>query len=130
MSQEEMRRRRRDVPSLVEGLINDLTAVLWEADPQTFQFIYVSQGAERLLGFPVLAWLEEADFWARHLHPDDRAEAVTHCLLATRDGGDHAFQSRMVGRRVGPMVHHSSGSARRAGPGHSAWACWDTTDMP
>ena len=28
--------------------------------------------AEAILGYPVERWLEENDFWARILHPDDR----------------------------------------------------------
>ena len=76
------RRRRSDsAPNVPDGertFIDDLDAVLWEADPETFQFTFVSQGAERLLGYPVSDWLTEQDFWARHIHVDDRAEAVTH----------------------------------------------------
>ena len=94
------RRRRSDsarkVPDAEQTFIDDLDAVLWEADPETFQFTFVSQGAERLLGFPVSDWLTEQDFWARHIHADDRDEAVTHCVQATREGRDHEFQYRMV----------------------------------
>ncbi|MEX2284211.1 MAG: response regulator [Gemmatimonadota bacterium] len=41
-------------------------------------------------------WLNEPEFWASHIHPDDRAEALTQCQLATREGRDHESQYRMV----------------------------------
>src|SRR5688572_17626233 len=83
-------------PGDLTGLVDDLNAVVWEADPQTFRFTYVSRSAERLFGYPVQSWLEESDFWARHIHPDDRANAITHCLTATTQGRDHAFEYRML----------------------------------
>jgi len=43
-------------------LLDDLDAIVWEADPQTVQFSFVSQKAERLLGYPVRRWLDEPDF--------------------------------------------------------------------
>jgi PAS domain S-box-containing protein len=93
-------RRRSDrsarTPAGARNAHGELDAVWWEANPETFQFIAVSEGAERLLGFPVADWLNVPDFWASRIHPDDRAAAVTHCLLATREGRDHEFQYRMV----------------------------------
>jgi PAS domain-containing protein len=43
-------------------LLDDLDAIVWEADPQTVLFSYVSQKAERLLGYPVQRWLDEPGF--------------------------------------------------------------------
>jgi len=66
-------------------LLDDLDAIVWEADPQTAQFSYVSQKAERLLGYPVQRWLDEADFWVNIVHPEDREWVVATCAAAVQD---------------------------------------------
>lgn len=68
--------------------------IVWEGDPQTFQFTYVSAAAEAVLGYPVASW-QQPGFWAETVvHPDDQAEAVAYCALATGQGRDHDFQYR------------------------------------
>ena len=89
-------------PSLGNGLagryarlIASLEGIVWEADPYTLDFTFVSPQAERILGFPVSAWLEPG-FWAAHMHPTDREWAVTFCSQATARGEGHEFQYRMI----------------------------------
>jgi PAS domain S-box-containing protein len=73
----------------------DRSVIVWEGDAQTFQFSFVSEGAERLLGHPSERWIREATFWADSVvHPDDRDEAVAYCALATARCRDHAFVYR------------------------------------
>ncbi len=59
-----------------ETLVNSMEGVVWEADPETFRFVFVSKQAERLLGHPLKDWLETPSFWQAHLHPEDRDRAV------------------------------------------------------
>jgi PAS domain S-box-containing protein len=80
----------------MSDLLDDIDAVIWEADPRTFAFTYVSKGAERLLGYPATTWTSEPDFWPRHIHPDDRSAAVALCEAATNQGLDHDFEYRMI----------------------------------
>lgn len=69
-------------------------AVVWEADPLTFAFTYVSPEAEDLLGYPMAAW-HEPDFWKTQVvHPEDVADAISHCAMATAAGADHDFEYR------------------------------------
>jgi PAS domain S-box-containing protein len=77
-------------------LMDSLDGIVWQADARTFQFTFVSQQAERLLGYPVSRWLEEPDFWQDHLHPDDREWVVAHCVAATAAGRAHEFEYRML----------------------------------
>ena len=77
-------------------LVQSLRAVLWEADARTFRFTYVSPQAEELLGYPVHRWLEEPDFWAAHIHPEDRDRAIAYCRETTDRGKDHDFTYRMI----------------------------------
>lgn len=78
-------------PSRVEqrfrDLVDDLTdAILWEADPVTLQFTFVSRSAQALLGYPLEQWLTEPDFWTRHLHTADREAVVRACREVTFTG--------------------------------------------
>ena len=78
-----------------EELVASINGIVWEADARTFQFTFVSQQAERLLGYPVGKWLAP-NFWVDHLHPDDRKPAVEFCLRATREKRSHDFEYRMI----------------------------------
>jgi len=51
-------------------LLHGIDAVVWEADPRTHCFSFVSKEAQNLLGHPSSRWLEEG-FWARQIHPED-----------------------------------------------------------
>jgi len=52
--------RMRDDEALPRGgfrdLLNRIDGIVWEADPATFTFNYVSPAAERILGYPVAEW--------------------------------------------------------------------------
>ncbi len=77
-------------------LIATMPGIVWEADPVTFRFTYVSRAAEAVLGYPVERWCREPDFWAEHIHPEDRALAVESCVAATARGEDHEMEYRML----------------------------------
>lgn len=73
-------------------LLSEYRTILWEGDPQTFQFSYVSAVAEDILGYPASRWTEEPAFWTETVvHPEDRDEAVAFCALATGQNRDHDF---------------------------------------
>jgi PAS domain S-box-containing protein len=77
-------------------LVNSVEGIVWEADATTFQFLFVSDQAERILGYPVERWLSEPTFWKDHLHPDDREWVVPFCERATGENRDHDFEYRMI----------------------------------
>jgi PAS domain S-box-containing protein len=81
---------------LPASALENLDAVMWEADPVTFQFTYVSRGAERFLGYTLEHWLTRPAFWVDVLHPDDRERAVNECQIAVQEGRDHDFEYRVV----------------------------------
>ena len=78
------------------ALVNSIDGIVWEADAQTLRFSFVSQQAQRLLGYPVESWLGESTFWKDHIHPDDREWAVDFCVTATREKRAHDFEYRML----------------------------------
>jgi two-component system cell cycle sensor histidine kinase/response regulator CckA len=79
-----------------QELVESLDAIVWEADPRTWQFVYVSPQTEAILGYPVDAWLESPDFWVEHIHAEDRERALEECATATAAGLDHKLEYRMI----------------------------------
>lgn len=83
-----------DVVARARKVIPDTQVIVWEGDPATFAFSFVSAAAEHVLGYPVSRWLEPG-FWAKTVvHPEDESDAVAYCALATAQGRDHDFQYR------------------------------------
>ncbi len=60
-------------------LVQTQSAIVWRADPVTFQFVFVSAEAVSILGYPIRQWLEETDFWQKHLHEDDKETVLKSC---------------------------------------------------
>ncbi len=77
-------------------IVNSVEGIVWEADADTFAFSFVSKQAERILGYPVKQWLEQATFWKDHLHPEDRDWAVRFCVKATAEKQSHDLEYRMI----------------------------------
>jgi PAS domain S-box-containing protein len=77
------------------GLIDAIDGIVWEADAN-FRFTFVSKQAERLVGYPLQQWMQEPDFWVKHLHPEDRAWAPAFCTRATQECRPHEFEYRMI----------------------------------
>ena len=78
------------------NLIGTIDGIVWEADATTFRFNFVSAQAERLLGYPVSAWIDDPAFWESHIHPADRKASVRYCVECTKAGRDHQFDYRMI----------------------------------
>jgi PAS domain S-box-containing protein len=83
-------------------LVETIEAIVWEADPDTLQFTFVSQRAERILGYPIDRWTEPG-FLESIVHPDDRGRAVAHLQPAatTSSGEPHESEFR---------AYHASGN--------------------
>lgn len=77
-------------------LVASIDGIVWEVDVQTFMFTFVSNKAERLLGYPIEQWLTEPTFWMDHIDPEDRELAVNLCVTATKEKRDHDFEYRMI----------------------------------
>jgi PAS domain S-box-containing protein len=79
-----------------ESLMQSIDGIVWEVDASTFRFTFVSKQAERVLGYPLEQWISEPNFWANHLHPDDRDRAVKFCTEAVARKENHQFEYRMI----------------------------------
>jgi len=81
---------------LLRELLQDLGAVIWEADLGTWQVSSVSGWVEELLGYPVEEWLVDPHFWAHRLHPADFASVIAEFTAAVKDGHPRRFECRML----------------------------------
>ncbi|QEM69991.1 PAS domain S-box protein [Geobacter sp. FeAm09] len=77
------------------NLVDSVDSIVWEADAETLSFVYVSQQAVRLLGYPVEEWYRQG-FWVDHLHPEDREWAPAFCMKKIAQGQDHDFEFRFI----------------------------------
>ncbi len=75
-------------------LVADLEAIVWEADPETLRFSFVSEYEERLLGHPLSSFA--AGSWRDHLHPEDLERAVARCAEAVASGGKLDLEYRRL----------------------------------
>lgn len=83
---------------IYESLIDSIEGIVWEADANPLKFSFVSKQAERLLGYPTERWINEPDFWASCLHPEDRDYIVEFCTKATASLENHEFDYRILAK--------------------------------
>jgi len=89
---------------LVEGL--DSTMV-WEMGAESFQFTFVSRRAETLLGYPLVQWFTEPNFWRDKLHPEDREMVLALFRKALEEGADQRCDHRMIASDGRTVWFHS-----------------------
>lgn len=97
-----------DSPLGVEVIAETVSAILWEVDPESLCYRYVSAAAERLLGYPVEDWTSQPDFWVSHLHEEDRDWAPLYCREASAERREFDLHYRMIaadGRTVWLQDH-------------------------
>ncbi len=102
-------------------LVQSLDVMVWEADVATWQFTFVSQHTEAILGYPVEQWLKEPDFWVKHIYPADREQTVASCLNAIAEGRDNDFEYRFTAadgrvvwlRDIVSVIQDTTGHARK-----------------
>jgi diguanylate cyclase (GGDEF)-like protein/PAS domain S-box-containing protein len=79
-------------------LVQTQSAIVWRADPVTFKFLFVSAEALSILGYPIKQWLEEPDFWQKHLHEDDKETVLNVCAQGVISTNNQSYDQeyRMI----------------------------------
>ncbi len=86
----------RQVESRHADVLESVGAILWRAEPRTFQTTFVSREAEAILGYPIESWVRVPGFWRDHVHPDDRAWVEAFSGAAVQERRNHDFEYRMI----------------------------------
>jgi two-component system, cell cycle sensor histidine kinase and response regulator CckA len=79
-----------------EELLGAVPGIVWEAGLPGPAFRFVSQGAERILGYPAERWTSEPGFFRDHLHPEDREWLLASQQRAVSRGEGYTVQYRMT----------------------------------
>ncbi len=79
-----------------QNLVNSIEGIVWEGNADTGEFTFVSEQAERILGYPVERWLYEPDFWANHIHQADRERVLENRLRAVETMNNFVQEFRMI----------------------------------
>jgi PAS domain S-box-containing protein len=79
----------REAQAFLEHLIAASPMVIFRGDPHTLSLSYVSPNASRLFGYPPPQIVRVPEFWAAHLHPEDRQCFQTAIARAAADEAEH-----------------------------------------
>ncbi len=79
-----------------DALVNSIDGIVWEAEPESGRFTFVSRRAETILGYPVERWLADSSFWKKHIHPADVESTVSYATSEAAAGGDYTLEYRML----------------------------------
>lgn len=80
----------------LEYLIDSIGGAVWQAEPESWHYSFVSPKIEAILGYPAERWTTEPNFWEEHVHPDDLKPALDLCQKAIREGRNHQLEYRMI----------------------------------
>jgi PAS domain S-box-containing protein len=87
---------RRQADQHLADIINSVDGIVWETDHATGEVIFVSEKAKEILGYPTSRWLSEPQFWADHLHPDDREKTLALSAAAAAQLRSAELEYRMI----------------------------------
>lgn len=79
-----------------QTLVNSIEGIVWEFDLARSRFSFVSQQAEKILGYPVESWFTESTFWQDHIHGGDRDSALAFRERVAKEKRDDQFEYRMI----------------------------------
>ena len=87
--------RQRESEERFKRLVETANILPWEADYTTGQMTYIGPQANKLLGYPDVAWYRK-HFWEDHIHPEDRQWAQTFCLESAVTKTEYELEYRML----------------------------------
>lgn len=77
-------------------LVEGLDAIVWEASSVPWRFTFVSQRAEKIIGYPLNQWMSMPEFVNQMVYPDDRVSVMRACETHAAASADFRLQFRMV----------------------------------
>ena len=95
--------------------LDDVDAVVWEADARTSTFLSAGGAVRRVTGWTAADWTRPG-FFASQLHPDDR-ERVLASLLAAGSGAPLSIEHRFLAPDGSTKWLHTTGHVADGAPG-------------
>ena len=81
------------------ALVEQIPAIVYtDVADDEMSTSYVSPQIEELLGITPQEYIEDADLWRKHLHPDDRDDAMATYLEGRDSGEPFTFEYRLIAR--------------------------------
>ena len=77
-------------------IINNLDAIVWAVELRGYGFLFVSEHAEKMLGFPVNHWTSATSFWSGRVYAADREGVVESYRRAIERGEGNQCEFRAV----------------------------------
>ncbi|MBI3480904.1 MAG: EAL domain-containing protein [Nitrosomonadales bacterium] len=78
------------------NLLQGIDAIIWELDPKTNKYTFISQRVEELMGYPLSSWLSEPGFLDQHCHPDDLAICREKIRNTLEEGATSEYIHRAI----------------------------------
>ena len=79
-----------------EELLNSVDGIIWEANAENSRIRFISEEAERLLGYPQAFWTSDPHFWFDHIHPNDQDWVRNTSEEAVQGGRNYDIEYRMI----------------------------------
>ncbi len=106
---------------LADELLENIDAIVWERDAATLRFTYIGGRVMEMLGYPGRRWIEEPDFHAARIHPEDREWVTAFYRAAIATAGSRNCDYRAVAsdgrivwlRDVVRVVRDAQGSPKK-----------------
>ena len=80
----------------MEALIHSIDGIVWERSADSQRHSFVSRQSEVILGYPPAAWMDEENFWAEKLHPQDAEKVVKQVRELAARGQPYLCEYRMI----------------------------------
>src|SRR5215210_407947 len=81
------------------ALVEQIPAIVYtDVADDDMSTSYVSPQIEELLGITAQEYIDDADLWRKHLHPDDQDDAMATYLEGRESGEPFTFEYRLIAR--------------------------------
>jgi diguanylate cyclase (GGDEF)-like protein/PAS domain S-box-containing protein len=79
-----------------QELIESIDAIVWEGNPDTFEYLFVSPQSIEILGYTPEQLMGDPQFWQSRVHPEDRDWMLNFCREEIDAGRSHEVEYRMI----------------------------------
>lgn len=96
--------------SKYKRLVNSIEGIVWEASVESgeVQIHFVSDYAEKMLGYSPKSWTKQPDFWKTILHPEDRKSVLEVVSQSVLQKESYQMEYRVVSAKGNTVLVRDS----------------------